>query len=701
MRILQFYAKNIFHSLFHLIMSGKSENLDIIIPKLIETVRYATAISVNDISFYRTMDGEIDTMSSQSSDRLLEILRSLAFLKDEHSSLALKANLRAFWDDFESNIDTIYEKVDIALEKHDPNLQIKSHGSILSSKSIRKPQIDFDDKVDNSEAKPFRPKLRSKPFSIRLLEDLLVTDPIGRFEQPYQHEIMAQKYPDWIFEERTPSEPHDWDSRPATFVTTTDQLMTMISTLKASSSIAVDLEHHDLRSYYGLTCLMQISDRNQDWLVDVLALRSEVGSLNEVFANPNIIKVFHGAFMDIIWLQRDLGLYIVSLFDTYHAAKQLGYPKLSLAYLLERFAGFKASKKYQLADWRIRPLPPAMARYARADTHFLLNIFDHLRNSLIGEGGTKLEQVLYSSRKVASRKFEYPKFSDDQNEFDESSYIIRNYNVPFKLSNRLQLLVTWRDLVARELDESTRYILPNSAMIQVLGLETPISHSSVSRIAGINVSGRHLDSLVKLMNDSKENTALKTATSHNSQELDERLCVNKSSLDAMFRFQQRLLPLDAVGICSTSSMFNSKLLNSLTFRENFQRISSIEGLKMVPFADAQSSSLDHDDASICQDESNFKMTDPTYQEQSQKLLIGNIRGVQLGGQVGWRSRRDVARPVALLDYEEALEQNKIKASEKSLKRRPQFDPLANSGGKNMNALKKRRLIKGKSAAFTK
>jgi exosome complex exonuclease RRP6 len=58
--------------------------------------------------------------------------------------------------------------------------------------------------------------------------------------------------------------------------------------------------------------------------------------------------------MDIIWLQRDLGLYIVGLFDTYHAARALGYPRHSLAYLLERFAKIQAEKKYQMADWRIR-----------------------------------------------------------------------------------------------------------------------------------------------------------------------------------------------------------------------------------------------------------------------------------------------------------------------------------------------------------
>ena len=58
--------------------------------------------------------------------------------------------------------------------------------------------------------------------------------------------------------------------------------------------------------------------------------------------------------MDIVWLQRDLGLYVVGLFDTFHAARALGYPQASLAYLLARFVHFDAAKQYQMADWRVR-----------------------------------------------------------------------------------------------------------------------------------------------------------------------------------------------------------------------------------------------------------------------------------------------------------------------------------------------------------
>lgn len=58
--------------------------------------------------------------------------------------------------------------------------------------------------------------------------------------------------------------------------------------------------------------------------------------------------------MDIGWLQRDFGIYVVDMFDTGQAARVLNYGKYSLAFLLKKFCDVTANKQYQLADWRIR-----------------------------------------------------------------------------------------------------------------------------------------------------------------------------------------------------------------------------------------------------------------------------------------------------------------------------------------------------------
>ena len=58
--------------------------------------------------------------------------------------------------------------------------------------------------------------------------------------------------------------------------------------------------------------------------------------------------------MDIGWLQRDFGIYVVNMFDTGQAARVLNFEKYSLAHLLKKFCDVTANKQYQLADWRIR-----------------------------------------------------------------------------------------------------------------------------------------------------------------------------------------------------------------------------------------------------------------------------------------------------------------------------------------------------------
>lgn len=460
-------------------MDSKGNSLELILPTLLDAVRSASVLAAQDVLFYSSLDKNIQETSSSSYSKLLNIANAIGAQISEFDddSVICGRNLESevAWKDVGEIIDLLFEKIDVSFDKLMPALQRNAADSKEPSFIVQeKPQVRFKNPPDNTGLTPFVPKLKSKPFALVPLEikDNLVGE-VG-FDQPYKHEIMHQPLPDFVCEKREPIISVDLESTEAEWVDDLAKLQKMIAELKLLQEIAVDLEHHDYRSYHGITCLMQISNRLKDWLIDTLKLRDELNVLNEIFANPNILKVFHGAFMDIIWLQRDLGIYVVSLFDTYHAAKSLGFPKLSLAYLLERFAGFQASKKYQLADWRIRPLTRPMIRYARADTHFLLNIYDQLRNDLVEKD--KLKEVLYASRKVAAQKFEYNEFKSDESKSLDSAYTIcRHYNVPEKFLSAVTLIMNWRDKVSRQLDESWRYILANLKLIKLATLSFPLT----------------------------------------------------------------------------------------------------------------------------------------------------------------------------------------------------------------------------------
>lgn len=113
-----------------------------------------------------------------------------------------------------------------------------------------------------------------------------------RYRHPYEFEIMDIQYPERVYQQHEPIEYLPIDSTPATWVNTYEQVLEMLEELKEASEIAVDLEHHDWRTFRGIACLMQISTRKKDWLVDTLVpWRHKLEILNEVFADPNIVKV--------------------------------------------------------------------------------------------------------------------------------------------------------------------------------------------------------------------------------------------------------------------------------------------------------------------------------------------------------------------------------------------------------------------------
>lgn len=251
------------------------------------------------------------------------------------------------------------------------------------------------------------------------------------------------------------------------YVDNESQLTAMMKELAEAKEIAVDVEHHSYRTFQGITCLLQLSTRTKDYIIDTLALREELHVLNEITANPKILKVFHGADSDVEWLQRDLSIYIVNMFDTHQAAKRLGLARLSLAFLLKHYCQIDADKSLQLADWRMRPLPAELISYARQDTHHLLYIYDLLRNELIAKANGKtnlLLNVYKASTEVCKKRYVKVTIKPDSHMelYRKSKRIFDN-----RQFYALKELFQWRDTIARTEDESYAYVLPNHMMLQI------------------------------------------------------------------------------------------------------------------------------------------------------------------------------------------------------------------------------------------
>ena len=327
---------------------------------------------------------------------------------------------------------------------------------------IEKPQLKFQEKIDNSAAF-FVPKLTEKPNSLNEPNEpfQLVLTPEG-YQHPYRNEILSFSVLTTSLQpSASPPPPQPIEQAPYNHIENLQDLIALCSELEKETEFAVDLEAHTFRSYQGLTCLIQITVAGHDYTIDPFPLREELWRLNRSFTNPNIVKILHGADSDVLWLQRDFGVYLVNLFDTGIAAKILEYPKFSFAFLLKRFLNIDADKSYQTADWRFRPLPADWIYYARQDTHFLSFIASQMKDELLrkANGNPNLvEAVFNQGREVCLRKYEKPLLTETS---------------PIELYNRENLvfqpkqmkvfcaLFHWRDQLARKEDESPRYVFSN------------------------------------------------------------------------------------------------------------------------------------------------------------------------------------------------------------------------------------------------
>lgn len=278
-----------------------------------------------------------------------------------------------------------------------------------------------------------------------------------------------------------------------TLVDTLAGLEDMINRLKGCDVIAIDVEHHSRQSYRGFVCLLQITGAGDDWIIDPFGIFKEMWRLNEVTTNPGILKIMHGAECDILWLQRDFGIYVVNMFDTLKASEVCSISGgHSLAALLKNLMAVNLDKTYQRADWRIRPLSRGMLDYATADTHYLIELYNILKNKAIAmdqickhnmEGkcaDSKINQIMNASRKVCMRQYREKRFDIISRAFTalrKSRRDPRKYD-PLSL-NLLINLISFRNYAAKVLDESDGYLFPDYAavMMSTAGSTSGTSHS--------------------------------------------------------------------------------------------------------------------------------------------------------------------------------------------------------------------------------
>src|SRR5436305_7250258 len=158
------------------------------------------------------------------------------------------------------------------------------------------------------------------------------------------------------------------------------ELADLLPLAERNARVAVDTEADSLHCYREKLCLLQVSLREGDFLVDPL-VENDLAPLADTLARKEI--VLHGADYDLRLLRRALNFQPARLFDTVIAARLLGIREFSYAALVRKYFGIELAKGSQKANWALRPLSPKMEEYARNDTHYLLPLAEKLESQLI------------------------------------------------------------------------------------------------------------------------------------------------------------------------------------------------------------------------------------------------------------------------------------------------------------------------------
>ena len=242
-------------------------------------------------------------------------------------------------------------------------------------------------------------------------------------------------------------------------VDTEQKLEAFLATLQQAGWVAVDTEADSLHAYPEKICLIQISTRFGDKLIDPLAGLDLAPVLKALSAHELIM---HGADYDLRLLRKHHEFIPTAIFDTMLAARLLGVRQFGLTNLTEAYLGVKLEKGPQKANWAVRPLTERMERYARNDTHHLKPLADRLKEELEAKGR------LYWHQEACARLIHD---STQQRPLDTDSVwrVKGSHHLGRPALAILRELWRWRELEAVAANRPPFFVMSHEKLVELAG----------------------------------------------------------------------------------------------------------------------------------------------------------------------------------------------------------------------------------------
>lgn len=242
------------------------------------------------------------------------------------------------------------------------------------------------------------------------------------------------------------------------YVDTEEGLARLTGALRGTARVGFDTEADSLHHYFEKVCLMQLSFSGTSYIIDPLAGVSLTEFLEALSQKELILQ---GADYDLRMLKQSFGFRPkASVFDTMLAGQVLGYEKIGLAALVERFCGISLVKTGQKSDWSKRPLPVKLLEYAAADVKCLERVADAMAEALRELGRTEWH------RECCERAVKITGLPEKEDGKDPWR-IKGSSKLPPGVLAFVREIWKWRDEEARQRDRPPFMILLNENLVEL------------------------------------------------------------------------------------------------------------------------------------------------------------------------------------------------------------------------------------------
>ena len=245
----------------------------------------------------------------------------------------------------------------------------------------------------------------------------------------------------------------------STWINNNNGLKDLCDQLAESQLIALDTEFIRTDTYYPKIALIQLSDGETIWLVDVLGI-DDFLPLKKLLESPDNTLIFHACAEDLEVLDHAINIQPTQIFDTQIAAGivNIGY-SMGYARLVDSLLDIQLDKQETRSNWLARPLTQRQLDYATVDVLHLHSLYSILVEMLNQQDRFKwFEEETKGLFKVVDQR---------KNNQDYYTRIRGAWRLDAQSLTTLRHLCRWREALSRSKDVPKSRIAKDNVLFDI------------------------------------------------------------------------------------------------------------------------------------------------------------------------------------------------------------------------------------------